>query len=440
MRLRRTLGVLGMSFKEWTTIKLEEACIEITDGSHSSPKSVDDGYPMASVKDMRNVNIDLDSCRKISKNDYEKLVLANCKPKINDVLIAKDGSYLKHINVVKEEKELVLLSSIAILRPDTEVISPDFLKYFLSAPSVKNQLEQGYVSGSVIRRIVLKDFKRFPITLPRLTEQKAIANILSSLDEKIEVNNQINKKLEEMAQAIFKQWFVDFEFPNEEGKPYKSSGGEFKESSIGPIPSIWNSTKLESICEITSSKRIFQKDYVLEGVPFYRSKEIIEKSKGKMISTELFITDTLYDQIEKKYGVPQSGDILLTSVGTLGIPLLINDEKFYFKDGNLTWFKGFKHKYFNLFIYNWLLSKEGQDNLDQITIGSTQKALTIASLKKINIIEPSETCLQKFNSIVESIFNEKKVIESQNAKLIFIRNILLPKLMSGEIRVPLEKE
>ncbi|MGM7637146.1 restriction endonuclease subunit S [Bacillus sp. Hm123] len=342
---------------------------------------------------------------------------------------------------ILEENEIGFGSTEFIVLREKEGLSVNDYIYYLSiSPKIRDIAIKSMTGTSGRQRAQVDVIKNEKIKIPNVTEQKAIANILSSLDEKIEVNNQINKKLEEMAQTIFKQWFVDFEFPNEEGKPYKSSGGRFKESNIGLIPSIWNSTKLESFCEITSSKRIFRKDYVLEGIPFYRSKEVIERSKGKMVSTELFISDTLYNQIEKKYGIPQSGDILLTSVGTLGIPLLINDEKFYFKDGNLTWFKGFKHRHLNLFVYNWLLSKEGQDSLDQITIGSTQKALTITSLKKLNIIEPSEAYLKQFNSVVESIFNKKHAIELQNNKLISIRDILLPKLMSGEIRVPIEKE
>ena len=161
-----------MTCSEWKEYKLDEVCLEITDGSHSSPKSVDKGYPMASVKDMNYFDISIDTCRQISEEDYNKLTKGNCKPKVNDVLIAKDGSYMKHVNVVKEEKDLVILSSIAILRPNVDIINPNFLKYYLLSPSIKQDLEQGYVSGSAIRRIVLKDFRRFPINLPPLEEQE----------------------------------------------------------------------------------------------------------------------------------------------------------------------------------------------------------------------------------------------------------------------------
>ena len=100
----------------------------------------------------------------------------------------------------------------------------------------------------------------------------------------------------------------------------------------------WSSVSLGDISNVTSSKRIFASDYCKSGVPFYRSKEIIEKAKGNAISTELFISKEKFEGIKKKFGAPKENDILLTSVGTLGVPyLVLHNEEFYFKDGNLTW-------------------------------------------------------------------------------------------------------
>lgn len=114
----------------------------------------------------------------------------------------------------------------------------------------------------------------------------------------------------------------------------------------------WNEFILRDLVEITSSKRIFYSEYVNHGVPFYRSKEVIEKYNKNEISTELHISEEKYAEIKNKFGVPEIGDILLTSVGTLGIPYLIqSDEKFYFKDGNLTWFRRFSDKLSNKFLY-----------------------------------------------------------------------------------------
>ena len=109
--------------------------------------------------------------------------------------------------------------------------------------------------------------------------------------------------------------------------------------------------RLGDLVGISSSKRIYAKEYLDYGIPFYRSKEIIEKHKGNEISTELYISEERYNELRERFGVPNEGDILLTSVGTLGVPYLVRDEEFYFKDGNLTWFKCFNNKCNNEFIY-----------------------------------------------------------------------------------------
>lgn len=132
-----------------------------------------------------------------------------------------------------------------IIDSDPSKIDKSFLYWYL-----KHADTHSLRTGSAQPQIVIKDLEKFKIKIPPMSEQKAIARMLSTLDEKIETNNQINEKLEEMAQALFKHWFVDFEFPNENGEPYKSSGGEMVESELGMIPKGWEVDKLSSIAEI----------------------------------------------------------------------------------------------------------------------------------------------------------------------------------------------
>ena len=193
---------------KWEERTLDELCSVITDGAHRSPKSTVEGIPMASVKDMTSFGIDYDSARTISKEEYETLKKSGCCPQIGDVLIAKDGSVLESVCVHNDQREICLLSSIAIFRPG-ENLDPYFLKYFFESPKTKYIAKNGYITGSAIPRIVLKDFKQFPIKLPNIDQQKVIANFLRKIDEKIEVNQKENNTLEEMAKAIFKSWLID---------------------------------------------------------------------------------------------------------------------------------------------------------------------------------------------------------------------------------------
>ncbi|MCS4585906.1 hypothetical protein FZ990_10100 [Clostridium perfringens] len=152
----------------------------------------------------------------------------------------------------------------------------------------------GRISGSVQKCLYLGDINNIKIPLPSLGEQKAIAKILSDLDEKIEINNKINKNLEEMAQAIFKQWFVDFEFPNEEGKPYKSSGGEMVESELGMIPKGWKIKNITELVDSISIKHKFDKEKVI----FLNTSDILE---GKFLNKEYSEISNLQDNKKKKY-------------------------------------------------------------------------------------------------------------------------------------------
>ena len=165
----------------------------------------------------------------------------------------------------------------------------------------------------------------------------------------------------------------------------------------------WEKVKLGNVCEITSSKRIFYSEYVDDGVPFYRSKEIIESDEGKVIENPLYISVDKYNEIKEKFGVPQTGDMLLTSVGTIGIPYIIKKKDcFYFKDGNLTWFRDFREGLNSKYLYYWIKSSEGTGILYNTTIGSSQKALTISALKNIKVSLPPRSVQDKIVEVVSA--------------------------------------
>ncbi len=146
--------------------KLKEVCLKVTDGSHFSPKAQEKGYPMFSVKDMMEYGFDYSNCKRISKEDFEKMKSSGCVPKMGDVLVAKDGSYLKEIFVCSETKDEAILSSIAIFRPDQNKVDPYYLCYLLKSPQIFNYISLNCVSGSALPRIVLKDFKEVEMNIP----------------------------------------------------------------------------------------------------------------------------------------------------------------------------------------------------------------------------------------------------------------------------------
>jgi len=179
----------------------------------------------------------------------------------------------------------------------------------------------------------------------------------------------------------------------------------------------WKECKLGDICNISSSKRIFAEEYVSSGIPFYRGKEIIEKHNKNTVSSELFITHERFAEIKSKFPVPQIDDILLTSVGTLGIPWLVNESNFYFKDGNLTWFRSNTEKVNPKFLYYWFESNYAKNQIDSMCIGSTQKALTIDTLSKFSINLPSLPTQQKIAAILSSLDDKIELNNKINTNL-----------------------
>lgn len=194
---------LSANSESATEIALDNICTKVTDGSHFSPK--DDStssIPMLSVKDMREFDFDLTSCKHICEDDYEKMVANDCVPQVNDILVAKDGSYLKEIFICNEKRKLAILSSIAIFRPNTTVIHPEILLAFLKSPRVLQEVRDNYVSGSALPRIVLKDFKKLTFSLPDMDAQNLIAPLFASIREQIAVNVAENKYMTQLRDTL----------------------------------------------------------------------------------------------------------------------------------------------------------------------------------------------------------------------------------------------
>lgn len=182
----------------------------------------------------------------------------------------------------------------------------------------------------------------------------------------------------------------------------------------------WTTDKIGALCEITSSKRIYAHEYTAEGVPFFRGKEVVEKFNGAQnVSTELFIPKNRFEEIADKFGAPQIGDLLLTSVGTLGVPYYVSsDDEFYFKDGNLTWFRSFNGLN-SKFVYYWLQSPNGKAELNKSTIGTSQAAYTIILLKQMKISAPSFDTQQRIASILSTYDN---LIENNRRRIALLED------------------
>ena len=386
-------------------------------------------------------------------DEIKKIVLAEEKipsrakriVKENDIIISTVRPNQKHYGIIKNPIEnLIVSTGFVVLSPKKEV-NADYLYNYLTLPNITEYL-QGIAETSTtaypsITPSVISDLE---IELPSLVEQKAIADILSSLDEKIELNNQMNQTLEEMAQALFKRWFVDFEFPNEEGQPYKSSGGEMVESELGMIPKGWQVKSLDSSI-------IFQNGYA------FKSKDLLDKPqencyhvfkmghivKGgglNKLGTKSYICKSECDNLGKF--VLKKGDLLMcmtdmkNNVALLGHTALMDEDNKYILNQRVGLIRVKNPELINYpYLYMLTNSRIFIDELRSRANSGVQVNLSTKEIKESLFVCPNKLIHEKFNNLVEIIFEKKFSIGYENECLRNLRDTLLPKLMSGEIRV-----
>lgn len=424
-----------------------EVC-SVGDGAHSKVTRVETGIPYLTSKNIGQGFLKLDKLDYISEESFEKLFSKDSKatrrPQAGDVLFGIIGSF-GNTYLYKESDFFGFSSSIGILRPNPELLDSEYLYYVVSSKKFRDN-HANHNSGSVQGYTNIPTVKGLPVPVPSIAVQKKIAKVLQSLDRKIAVNQQTNQTLEAMAQAIFKSWFVDFDPVKAKMRGEQPEGmdeataslfpDKLVESELGLIPDGWRASPLEDLVEIASSKRIFAKEYQEDGVPFFRGKEITELSKGNSVNPEIYITEERYQELKDKAGAPKENDILITSVGTIGNTYLVDSEdKFYFKDGNLTWVKDYKEEIIPYFLMEWFKSSVGKYAIENIKIGSTQQAITIKSLNGIKLVAPSRAIHEKFTQIVEPLYKKHRANIKQNKALSTLRDTLLPKLLSGEIEL-----
>lgn len=300
----------------------------------------------------------------------------------NCVIIGRKGNINKPIFV---ETKFWNVDTAFGLNANKEYLLPKFLYYFCLDYNFER-----HNKAVTIPSLTKADLLKIDIPLPPQSTQLAIVSELDKINELIRLKKEQLKDFDNLAQSLFYEMF---------GDPVENEKG-------------WEVKKLDDVCIITSSKRIFADEYTETGIPFYRSKEVIERSKGLPISVELFISEERYNEIKEKFGVPKIGDILITAVGTIGkIWAIDTDNKFYFKDGNLVWLKDIDNQLANSCFFRRLLEYLIEEYKKTNANGAAYNALTIAKLKLMSCPLPPLSLQQLFAQRIEQIEREKSEVQ-----------------------------
>lgn len=375
------------------------------------------GTPIVTVEHLGEREFSTQNLPCVSEEDKERLRKYTLTE--GDIVYSRVGSVDRCSYVSTKENGWLFSGRCLRVRSDISVCSL-FLYYYLQQENVKQSIRNIAV-GATMPSINTKLLSEIRVSIPSLNIQKRIASILSSLDDKIEVNRKINENLEQQAQALFKSWFVDFE-------PFKN--GEFVESELGIIPKGWRVERIEDLSQKMASggtPKSLNKDYYLGNIKWYSTKELkdcflfdsekhISEDALKNSSTKMFPEGTVLMAI---YASP--------TVGRLGI--LTNPATFNQAAVGIVP----KENVGSEFIYLSLLSE--RTNLNNLASGAAQQNLNVGIVKNYNILVPEQKALDRFNRLARSYFLLLKKNTEESRRLAELRDTLLPKLMSGELKV-----
>lgn len=398
---------------EWKEVTATEYCSKIADGTHDSPKRQSYGKYLITSKHIKGHSIDFDNAYFISEDDYQKIIKRSKVDKW-DVIISMIGEYCGFCYVEDSDFTDYAVKNVGIFKVG-ERIKSLWLYYYLTSPDGKAQLKsiragssQPYISLGALRDLI--------IPVPSTEKIKKIVSLLSSLDRKIELNYKINADLEEMAQAIFKNWFVDFE-------PFKD--GKFVDSELGMIPEGW---KVGTLGDITNNKstKVKERNDV---------KVLSPVTTGELVLSEEYFTKQVFSSSIAKYKIVNKGDFAYNparvNIGSLG------RNEFDFDGCVSPVYVVFSvldryENYFDLFRKTDFF----KDSVASLAIGGVRQSLSYDDLSSIEVIIPSENAVEEFNNLYNQMKKTIKANKLENSRLSLLRDTLLPRLMSGELEIP----
>jgi type I restriction enzyme, S subunit len=317
--------------------------------------------------------------------------------------------------VLELREPLTFESSIIRVRLDKSKAFPPFYYYYFASPAGRS-LVSSIVAGTNIKGIRATELRELAVPLPSMSEQQIIASALRDADALIESLEQLIAKKSVIKEGAMQELLTgNRRLPGFTGK--------------------WEVKNLEELFEITSSKRVFQSDWRSEGIPFYRARELAVLGATGRVDNELFIRKSLYEEFKSAYGVPEAGDLLVTGVGTLGkVYVVTDDRKFYFKDGNIIWFKN-RGSVSPMFLRQLYLTNYVIKQIANASGGTTVGTYTIAGAKKTEIPFPMHSEQSAIAEILEDMDAEISALEGRLSKSIQLKQGMMQELLTGRIRL-----
>lgn len=418
---------MGGVSMEWKHYKMDELIEEISMGPFGSDVKkefyVDNGVPILNGSNLQGFKLKEDSFGYLTKEKADSL--KKCNAHRGDIIVTHRGTLgqIVYVPVNSKYDRYVISQSQFRFRCKADLVDVQYLVYYFHTREGQYKIlaNASQVGVPALARAT-STFRLIDIKLPPLDDQRRIASILSSLDRKIELNNKINADLEEMAQAIFKNWFVDFE-------PFKD--GKFVDSELGMIPEGWKVGRLDEIADVvggSTPSKAKPEYYTQKGIAWLTPKDLSNHPAVYSSRGEIDITEEGYNSTSTK--LMPKGTVLFTSRAPIGyISIAQND---------ICTNQGFKslvpRKAGTCFLYCFL--KYVTPEIENKSTGSTFKEASGALMKSLQVIMPEQKVFEEFEEIVSPLFARIESLEKESSRLSLLRDTLLPRLMSGELEAP----
>lgn len=381
-------------------------------------------HPYVRISDFNHDSIDKKKVKYLTDDVYEKI--KNYIINTGDIFLSIVGT-IGLVDIINEDLDFSNLTenAVKISSNDNRFLLTEYLYYYLKSPQGQHEINIRTV-GSTQPKLAIKRIRDIPIPIVNISEQQTIVSILKNIDGKMKVNQEIIANLEELSQTLFKRWFVDFEFPDEEGNPYKSNGGKFVNSELGQIPIGWNIRELKDIAHIVmgQSPKSDTYNYEKEGLPLIN---------GATDFNHGIINPTKYTTDPKKVG--SQNDYIFGVRATIGRVTELDSE---YAIGRGAGIASPINEFYREFLYQ-ILNKAFKE-FSNTASGSVYLNVSRNDLNSYNIIIPTDDILRAFHSLTNSYLKDISLLKLENKNLTELRDTLLPKLMSGEIELPDELE
>lgn len=426
-----------MANKKWNKIPLKKLCSRIGDGLHGTPEYVfDSEIYFINGNNLKNGRIEITSdTKRVTASELSK----NFIPLNENSLLLSINGTLGSMAFYNGEN-VMLGKSAAYLNFNSNI--NQFYYYYFQLKGVQEYF-YNVATGSTIKNLSLKSIQDFEVPVPEESDRNGIVRILKSLDAKIELNNKINRELEAMAKTLYDYWFVQFDFPNANGKPYKSSGGKmvYNAELKREIPERWEAGTLNDAISKTGTGLNPRDNFVLgEGDNYYVTIKSIEQGRVVLDDKCDKISDETLEIINKRSDL-QIGDILFTSIEPVGLTYLIQEipKNWNINESVFTIRPNYK-KVTSEFLFMFLSGDYIKAYTKNVAAGSIHKGVRHSTLKECKFIIPAKNTIMDFTQLIKPILKKLDLLQKQNQHLTALRDWLLPMLMNGQVTVKQAEE